>query len=130
MCGRYVLASELKAIAKRFGLDVAELELSNHFNVAPGQAMPVIRRRTKNEIEVMRWGLIPSWEKDINTGYKRINARAETVIEKPSFRKPVKSQRCIVPANGFYEWQKTPKEKVPHFIHLKNEALFGFAGLY
>src|SRR4051794_39812087 len=113
MCGRYVLASEIKAIAKRFGLDAAEVELSNHFNVAPGQIMPVIRRKTINELELMRWGLIPSWAKDAKIGYKMTNARADTVLEKPSYSKPMKSQRCIIPSNGFYEWKKDGKNKTP-----------------
>ena len=130
MCGRYVLASELKAIAKRFGVEAAELALSSRYNVAPSQEMPVVLHKEINQIQLMRWGLIPFFAKEAKIGYSMINARSETVVEKPSFRKPIKSQRCIVPANGFYEWKKSNTEKVPYFIHLKNSPLFGFAGLY
>jgi putative SOS response-associated peptidase YedK len=130
MCGRYVLASELKALAKRFGVEAAEIELSSRYNVAPGQDMPVVLHKGINQVQLMRWGLIPSWAKEAKIGYGMINARAETVVEKPSFRKPIRSQRCIVPSNGFYEWQKSTTGKVPYFIHLKDSPLFGFAGLY
>ena len=90
--------------------------------------MPVIRRMAKNEAELMRWGLISSWAKDANVGYKMINARADTVLEKPSYRKPIKSQRCIVPSSGFYVWKKDGKIKQPYFIRVKDEPVVGFAG--
>jgi putative SOS response-associated peptidase YedK len=130
MCGRYVLASELKEIVKRFNVEEAGFDMSSRFNVAPGQNMPVVRRKEKTHAQLMRWGLIPSWAKDPKIGYTMINARAETVLEKPSFRKPILSQRCIVPSSGFYEWQKSATGKIPYYIHLKDSPLFAFAGLY
>lgn len=129
MCGRYVL-SELKNLAKRFNVEEVNFELTPRFNVAPGQDMPVVLHKAINQAQLMRWGLIPSWAKDANIGYRMINARAETVLEKPSFREPIRSQRCIVPSSGFYEWQKSTTGKVPYFFHLKDSPLFAFAGLY
>lgn len=78
----------------------------------------------------MKWGLVPSWAKDPKIGFGLINARAETLIEKASFRKPLTSRRCLVPSSGFYEWKKTDEGKIPYYIHLKNTPMFAFAGLY
>jgi len=111
-------------------VEAAELELSSRYNVAPSQEMPVVLHKGINQVQLMRWGLIPSWAPEMKIGYSMINARAETLLEKRSFLKPIKSQRCIVPANGFYEWQKSDTAKIPYFIHLKDSPLFGFAGLY
>jgi putative SOS response-associated peptidase YedK len=129
MCGRYTL-EPVDQILERFDITGAELELEPNYNVAPTQHMPVVVRNSPNRLEFMQWGLIPFWAKDSKIGYKMINARAESVTDKPSFRKAFVSQRCLVPASGFYEWKKTEQGKVPHFIHLKDEKLFAFAGLY
>lgn len=125
MCGRYTL-HEIDEVGARFEVDVPE-DLKPNFNAAPTQNMPVI---TKNGLEVMRWGLIPVWAKDEKIGYKLINARAETIFDKPMWKGIVKRNRCLIPANGFYEWKKTSDGKQPYYIHLSNEKLFAFAGIW
>src|SRR5205814_3605401 len=99
---------------------------------APSQDMPVVlaKEPEKPKIEIMKWGLVPFWSKEPKPSYSTINARAEGIADKPAYRKPIRSQRCIIPADGFYEWQKTGDGKLPYFIHLKDGDLFGFAGLY
>ncbi len=131
MCGRYamVLAGE-GSFQRRFSLEERADDLAPHFNVAPTQTLPVIVRNSPNRVAMMRWGLIPSWAKDTSIGSRMINARAETVAEKPAFRGPLRSRRCLVPASGFFEWKREGDRKTPHFIHLPDEPLFGFAGLY
>jgi len=101
------------------------------YNIAPTQSMPVVVSPDgKRVMETMRWGLIPSWVKDPETQSLLINARAETIQEKPSFRSSFKSRRCLVPADGFYEWVKGENGKVPHWIHMTDEGLFAFAGIW
>lgn len=144
MCGRYVLAKDYEELKARFGLTTSDFTMKPRYNIAPQQENPVIvkgklsgegARQHSNgrQLEVMQWGLVPNWAKDPKIGYKMINARAESVAEKPSFRDPFKKQRCLVPANGFYEWPvdpKNPKRKIPLFVHLKNDDLFAFAGIW
>jgi putative SOS response-associated peptidase YedK len=84
----------------------------------------------KNQLEWFKWGLVPFWSKEPKSGYSTINARAEGIADKPAYRKPIRSQRCLIPSDGFYEWQKTGTGKQPFYIHLKSAELFGFAGLY
>lgn len=134
MCGRYTIyqTGELNA---RYDVDDAEQDelledLKANYNVAPGQKLPVITRNSPNRLELMRWGLIPVWAKDEKIGYRMINARAETVFEKPSWKRPALKQRCLVPANGFYEWKTIDEGKQPFFIRLLDVELFSFAGLY
>jgi len=102
------------------------------FNAAPTQLLPIVRQDPAAGLELlsMRWGLVPSWAKDPGIGAKMINARGETVAEKPAFRAAFKRRRCLVPMMGFYEWRKTPAGKVPYYIRLLNAELFGAAGLY
>ena len=109
----------------RFGYD-----LKLRYNAAPGEELLVIVNTGENHGELRRWGLVPFWAKDEKIGYTMINARAETLQVKPSFRKALSLQRCIVPAGEFFEWKQIDKEKVPFYIFLKNKELFGFAGLY
>jgi len=137
MCGRYELQM-IEGLGTRFRATSVRLDFNTpRYNVAPGQFMPVVTRKDgQNSVEMMKWGLIPSWAKDPRIGYKMINARAETVLEKPSFRKPLQSARCLVPVSGFYEWHDTgqgtgkDKGKVPYHIYLKDEQVFALAGLY
>jgi putative SOS response-associated peptidase YedK len=131
MCGRYaiVLAGD-GTLQRRFSLEELRDDPQPRFNAAPTQTLPVVTRNSPNRVEMMRWGLIPSWAKDPSIGSRMINARAETVAEKPAFRKPLRSQRCLVPASGFFEWKREGGGKTPHFIHLPGEPLFAFAGLY
>jgi putative SOS response-associated peptidase YedK len=100
------------------------------YNAAPSQALPVITSKQPEAIQYYNWGLLPFWAKDEKSIKRSINARAETITEKPSFHNLLKSKRCLIPADGFFEWQVTPKGKVPHRIMLENEHIFSFAGLY
>jgi putative SOS response-associated peptidase YedK len=130
MCGRYTL-KDPKLLKRRFSIHGKIPEIKPNYNTAPGQIMPVIVNHGEgNVIEMMRWGLIPVWAKDDKIGYKMINARAETLDEKPTWKRPLKSQRCIIPASGFYEWQKHGSTKQPFYIHLPDSELMGFAGLF
>lgn len=125
MCGRYVVYTT-DNIEDRFNVEVKD-DLAPNYNVAPGQTMPVI---TQDGLELMRWGLIPRWAKDDKIGYKMINARSETVFEKATWKGLITRKKCLIPANGFYEWQKREDGKQPYFIHPKDEELFAFAGLW
>jgi len=102
-----------------------------NYNVAPSLHMPVIlEKEGERKLDRYRWGLVPFWADDVNTGYSMINARAESLAQKRSFSKPFKSQRCIVPVNGFYEWKRAGSSKIPHYITSKSSPLMHFAGLY
>lgn len=130
MCGRYV--SKIDAdVERHFNLTKVSFDFSS-YNVAPGRNVPVVRGAESGERELvlMRWGLIPHWAKEERIGYKMINARAETAASKPAFRQPFKRHRCLIPANGFYEWRKTQSGKMPYYIRLKDESVMGFAGLW
>lgn len=131
MCGRYAL-TDLKALVKdnRFQLSAFPQNLSPRYNIAPSQPVPAILNQTPRELQFVRWGLIPSWAKDPTIGYRMINARAETLAEKPAFRRPLQRQRCLIPADGFYEWQRLGTRKVPHWIRLTSGEVFAFAGLW
>jgi putative SOS response-associated peptidase YedK len=130
MCGRYTLV-KTHEVAERFQVEQTSLDLAPRYNVAPGQELPVVTKHGPNQLEIMRWGLVPSWAKDTKVGYSMINARAEGIQDKPAFRRPLRYHRCIVPASGFYEWQKVnTKTKIPYYFHRKDDKLFDFAGLY
>lgn len=131
MCGRFALIVDASVLADVFEAE-PPLDLESRYNIAPTQTVPIIRRGSKSgrEFASARWGLIPSWAKDAKMGARMINARAETVAEKPSFRSAVKSRRCLVPASGFYEWVKTDGAKQPHFIRFEDGRPFAFAGLW
>ena len=131
MCGRYTVVNT-KKLKARFNLDdTLYKELKPNYNVAPGQELPVIVHDDKgNHLKRMKWGLVPHWAKDEKIGYKMINARAESLIEKPSFKRPFLKQRCIVPANGFFEWQHQGANKTPFYIHRKDDDILSFAGLF
>ncbi|MDM5298136.1 SOS response-associated peptidase [Bacillus pumilus] len=134
MCGRFTLFSDFDDIIEQFNIDqfLPENEYHPSYNVAPSQnILAVINDGSKNRLGKLKWGLIPPWAKDEKIGYKMINARAETLSEKPSFRKPLVSKRCIIPADSFYEWKRLDqKTKIPMRIKLKSSNLFAFAGLY
>jgi len=136
MCGRYSLVTT-ENIVERFDVmaesfDIVADKIEPHYNISPGQYNPIIRSIDgQNEVALMKWGLVPFWAKDSKQTYNMINARAESVAKKPAFRKPFKSQRCIVPASGFFEWHKTEEGiKQPYYIHLIDQKIMGFAGLY
>jgi putative SOS response-associated peptidase YedK len=130
MCGRYsIVPKNLKGDSKAVGLLENALK-EGHYNAAPSQQLPVITNKQPDSIQFFSWGLQPFWAKDAKSIKRSINARAETLTEKPSFKSLLSSKRCLVPADGFYEWMVTPQGKVPHRILLKNEELFSFAGLW
>jgi putative SOS response-associated peptidase YedK len=129
MCGRYGFVPGTN-FEERFEVEHTQEPLLPSYNVAPGATMPVVVRNSPNRVELMKWGLIPFWAKGPKISYKTINARAETVASSAAFREAFKRRRCLVPASGFYEWQKTERGKLPYFIHLKDMELFAFAGLY
>lgn len=132
MCGRFTLRASPAEIAEWFEIlrDLSEWERPR-FNIAPTQSILAVRAGDAGrEAARMRWGLIPSWAKDTKLAATMINARAETVAEKPAFRAAFKRRRCLVPVSGFYEWRRDGKTKVPYLISLRNEELFGFAGLW
>jgi putative SOS response-associated peptidase YedK len=132
MCGRFALYSTPFSLAKHFEAE-APPELRPRYNVAPTQSIPIVREEDgKRRFALARWGLIPHWAKDTKIGYHTINARAETVAEKPVFRNAFRYRRCLIPADGFYEWQVVPgsKTKQPWFIVLRDRELMAFAGLW
>lgn len=133
MCGRFSLSlprGESEEFADEFGVKFPKTHRPR-YNIAPTQEVFVLLAADgTRRIEALRWGLIPSWAKDPKIGNKLINARAETLFEKPIFRSAVKQRRCLVLADGFYEWQRAEKAKIPMFIRLKSKRPFGFAGLW
>ena len=130
MCGRFAQRSDPKRLAREF--KVAEVpEVGARYNIAPTQEiLGVTESADAREMKFFKWGLIPSWAKDTAMGARLINARSETVEEKPAFREAFKKRRCIIPADGFYEWQRTEGRKQPFFFRMKDESPFGFAGLW
>ena len=132
MCGRFTLFEADKILSREFGVSGIP-PLSPRYNIAPSQAVAAVRTAsagTGRELALLRWGLIPSWSKDPAIGNRLINARAETVREKPSFRNAFRRHRCLIPANGFYEWQRLERGKQPYFVRMRDERLFAFAGLW
>ncbi len=126
MCGRFTLKVIAQLIEEILGVS-APIDYVPRFNIAPTQNVWVLLADGPPRLESFRWGLIPSWAKDEKIGNKLINARAETIFEKPSFRSAIKSRRCLVIADGFYEWQQTELGKRPMYIRMKSQAPFGFA---
>ena len=131
MCGRYTLRTPVDSLVERFKIDEYPSSITPSYNVAPTQEVAaVVEEEEKRKLEVFHWGLIPSWAKDHAIGNKMINARAETVSEKPSFRSAFKKRRCLILADGFYEWQKTESVKQPYHINMEDGSPFAFAGLW
>jgi putative SOS response-associated peptidase YedK len=132
MCGRFALDAPAEALATLFDLPEAPV-LAPRYNIAPTQPVGIVRAtqdQSGREWALVMWGLVPSWAKDPTIGARMINARSETVAEKPSFRAAYKRRRCLVPASGFYEWQKKGKGKQPHYISMADSRPFGIAGLW
>ncbi|MEW6210729.1 MAG: SOS response-associated peptidase [Acidobacteriota bacterium] len=130
MCGRFVREKSITVIADQFGVDEISTDLEPSYNIAPTQKVAVIVSDGRKQLVSVQWGLIPSWSKDPAIGNKLINARSETITEKASFRNAFKKRRCLIVADGFYEWQRMGQEKRPVYIRLKSGRPFGFAGLY
>ncbi|MDD2621253.1 MAG: SOS response-associated peptidase, partial [Syntrophomonadaceae bacterium] len=131
MCGRYTLTVDKETLSERFGCSFIVPDYRPRYNAAPTQSMPVVLQELgQRNIMMMRWGMIPRWAKDSQMGSKLINARIETVAEKPAFRDSFQKRRCIIPADGYYEWLRLGQTKQPMRIVLKSRELFGFAGLW
>ena len=142
MCGRYANSATTANLYGLFGIDeVVDSDLEPSWNIAPTDPVRVVLQRPAKEaaaadaaavrqLRTLRWGLVPSWSKDAKGGARLINARRETVVTKPAFRKAAGSRRCLLPADGYYEWRKTDDGKVPYFLHAPDDEMLAFAGLY
>lgn len=134
MCGRYTLQATPDELARQFHVGGVDSSLfTPRYNIAPSQDVAVVRLKpdtSQRELVRLRWGLIPSWAKDLKMAYSTINAKAETVAEKPTFRAAFRQRRCLIPASGFYEWQQQDRQKQPMYICLRECRLFAFAGLW
>jgi len=133
MCGRFTLRAKLNLLLQQFAVETSEIDdWPPRYNIAPTQDVLAVRsaENGKRELIPLRWGLIPPWSKEIKIGSRMINARAETIAEKPSFRSPFKRRRCLIIADGFYEWKKTAKAKQPYHISLTGGKPFALAGLW
>ena len=132
MCGRFTLKTRVAALIEQFGGEPPP-ELVLRYNIAPTQAVAIVRIAPDTGVkqwQMARWGLIPSWAKDASIGNRMINARAESVADKPSFRTAFRRRRCLIPADGYFEWQKTGSAKQPYYIRLDDERPFAMAGLW
>jgi putative SOS response-associated peptidase YedK len=133
MCGRFRLSRRKQLVEEYFDCSSDESDWSPRYNIAPTQPIPVIRQNPKEpirELSLMRWGLLPSWAKDSSSAARMINARSETAGTKPAFRDALKSRRCLIPADGFYEWVRTGKSKQPYCFEVNDGEMFAFAGIW
>ncbi|MDA8100329.1 MAG: SOS response-associated peptidase [Nitrospiraceae bacterium] len=131
MCGRFELHSALAIIAQIFRLTRPTVAFTPRYNITPGQEIAIIvREGAENALKLCTWGFLPVWARDRKEGFKMINARGETVAEKPSFREAFARQRCLVVADGFFEWNREGKEKKPVYVHLRSGEPVAFAGLF
>jgi putative SOS response-associated peptidase YedK len=133
MCGRYRLSRRKQIIAEHFDATPFDDDWEPRYNIAPTQPVPVIRQHPKEPervMSLMKWGLIPSWSKDASGSARMINARSETAHTLPAFRDPMKFRRCLIPADGFYEWRRTGSTKQPFCFEVNDGELFAFAGLW
>ncbi len=132
MCGRFTRKENFQQLAQLLGLHTIP-QLPPRYNIAPSQLIACVRanpENQENECVQLKWGLVPSWAKEPSIGQKIINARAETVAEKPAFRRAFQQQRCLILADGFYEWKREGKVKQPYYIHFTDNRPFAFAGLW
>ena len=132
MCGRFTITDPIEEIMDRYYASITEgFEYKPNYNAAPMQFIPtIIGSKDGNRLGALRWGLVPNWAKDEKIGNKMINARAETLTEKPAFKRLISSKRCIIPCSGFYEWKKDGPVKQPMRILMKDDSIFSLAGLY
>ena len=131
MCGRFTLQIHPELLAEIFGLQELPI-FPARYNIAPTQQIPVIRQDAEghNRLDFLRWGLIPTWAKDLSVGSHMINARAESITEKPAFRHAIRYRRCIIPASGFFEWRHEDKKAIPLYVRMKDGAPMCFAGIW
>ena len=130
MCGRFFLLTDLSVIVESFGIQEVACDYRPDHNLSPGREIPAVVHEGRNCLVGFRWGLIPAWARDPLIGNRMFNARAETIAEKPSFRDAFRKRRCLIPAEGFYEWQRDGKVKKPFRFSLQSGKPFGFAGLH
>jgi putative SOS response-associated peptidase YedK len=134
MCGRYTLATDAQALVDLFEIEHLLFDPSRyrpHYNIAPSQAVPIVRwTQSGRELALARWGLVPHWSREARTKYSTINARAETVADKPTYREAFKHKRCLIPATGFYEWKREGSAKLPYHIRMQGSEVFALAGLW
>ena len=131
MCGRMTLSAPPEEIIEKYKIQELRAQLKPRFNISPSQQIAAVTEEAEGRVlDGYRWGLIPSWADDAKIGYKMINAKCETVAEKPSYKKLLTSRRCIIPADGFYEWKGEKPNKTPFHIHMKDRSVFGIAGLW
>jgi len=130
MCGRFTVTKSADELEKRFSITVDRQQFKRRYNAAPGELLPVITDQAPAALQFFKWGLVPGWAKTPPSGTSTINARIETVAEKPSFKFAYQQQRCLVPADSYFEWKSNGKQKLPYRIMLKESHLFAFAGLW
>lgn len=130
MCGRFTLTQSTSVVAERFGAQWVLFEFPPRYNVAPSQPVAVIVQNGGRKLDAYRWGLIPFWARDPEIGNRLINARVETLSEKPAFKHSLVRRRCLIPADGFYEWRKDGNRRTPIYIRRRGGELFAFAGLW
>lgn len=131
MCGRYRLSRRKQVVEEYFESASEEEDWSPRYNIAPTQPVATVRKGAPGRIlSMMRWGLVPSWATDIKIGNQLINGRSETLLDKPAFRDSFRTRRCLIPADGFYEWKKAGKERHPFHFGMKDDSLFAFAGVW
>ena len=131
MCGRFVQNIRLETLQQNFNIRATDSDIIPNYNVAPTQEiLVIIKHDNENTLEKFHWGLVPFWAKDISIGSRMINARAETVSQKPSFRNAFKKRRCLIPADGFYEWTGEKGKKQPYYVSIPSGEPFAFAGLW
>jgi len=131
MCGRFVQITPLKITQQMFNIDSVFFDVIPNYNVAPTQKiLAIIKHDNVNKLEKLHWGLVPFWAKDVSFGSRMINARSETVAEKPSFKNAFRKRRCLIPADGFYEWKGEKGYKQPYYVSIPSGESFAFAGLW
>ncbi|NOY49772.1 MAG: SOS response-associated peptidase [Chlorobi bacterium] len=130
MCGRFQVSVKGKHISERFNVKVFDERYTPSYNCAPSQNLAVITNKEPGKLNFYKWGLVPFWSNDPRTGFKLINARAESLSEKASFKSAFSKRRCLIPANGFYEWKKEGKQKTPFRIFVETEEIFAMAGIW
>jgi putative SOS response-associated peptidase YedK len=131
MCGRFVQYSPVETVQQIFNIGTVSFEVIPNYNVAPTQKiLTIIKHDNENKLEKLNWGLVPFWAKDVTIGSRMINARAETVSQKPSFRNAFRKRRCLIPVDGFYEWKGEKGHKQPYYVSIPSGEPFAFAGLW
>ena len=130
MCGRFSLTSKGQRLRERFGLTEEPGEIAARYNIAPSQPVLVIPNRRQRLLRPARWGLVPQWARDPSIGHRLINVRADTLAARPAFREALERKRCVIPADGFYEWRRDGKQRRAFYVHARDGAPLAFAGLW